>query len=69
MFCDLCVDAFEENRESTWKGVYKKMQADKYYIDKFPKIPEKKVEPPVEAASKKPARPKRAPRARKMGKG
>lgn len=26
MFADLCIDAFDENRERTWKGVFDQME-------------------------------------------
>ena len=66
MFCDLCVDSFEESRETTWKNVYKKLKDDKYFVTKFPAPPPKIVAPPV---AKKVVAKKRPARVKKMGAG
>jgi hypothetical protein len=47
MFVDLCIDAFDENREKTWQGIFTTLNKDPYWVAKTPK-----KDPPPEAEAK-----------------
>ena len=57
MFVDLCIDAFDENREKTWQGIFTTLNKDPYWVAKTPK----KDPPPEEpvAEGKAPAKKKK----------
>lgn len=64
MFADLCIDAFDENREKTWQGVFEKMEKDPYWLEKYPPPPKVEEPAPVpvkKAKKKRPLKKKKAP--------